>query len=97
MGKRRYREIDEDEEDYRPRRRHGGDSRAPLIITLVCLVVGIVGGGGFVIYWLVAVRPKAKLDKNQTKGQEQIESFLLKGRKRLIGSWSALAATREAP
>lgn len=75
MGKRRYREPDEDEDRPHGRRRKGGGSRAPLVITLVALLLGILGGGGFLGYWWFAVRPKEQLQKN---------------RERLVGKWSAL-------
>jgi hypothetical protein len=44
-----------------------------------CLIVGVVGGGGFLIYWLVAGRPKQQLQK---KGEQ------------LVGKWSATVQQR---
>ena len=77
MGRRRYRDYDEDEED-RPRRRRGGESRAPLIIAISCLLVGLLGGGGCLGYWLLAVRPQQQLQK---KGEQ------------LVGKWSGVVRT----
>jgi len=72
MAKRRYRDLEDDTDEDRPRARRG-ESRAPLTIAVVCLLVGLLGGGGFLGYWLLVVRPKHQL---QTKGDQ------------LVGKWS---------
>jgi hypothetical protein len=86
MGKRRYRDLDEDDR-LRARRRRDGDSRAPVIIAVVCLLVALLGGGGVLGYWMLSVRPKEKLRIKKEEAQKQEA----KKRKRLVGKWRGLA------